>query len=78
MEKLAEDIEKLIKNTAQEAIVSSSTYVEAINKVTKFSRHKVYDLVIKKAIQDEITAHALNSKINKGETIHDTIKRNNK
>lgn len=63
MEKLAEEIENLITTTAQEAISSSNTYVEAINKVKKFSSRTVYGGAIEKAIQDEITTHALNSKI---------------
>lgn len=66
MEKLAENIEKLITNIAQKVMDSSDTYEEAINNVNKLSSHTVYGPAIKKAIQDKIMSYALNSKINTG------------
>lgn len=63
MEKLHTQSERLIAEYTDFAIGQSETYADAIVYVNKTASQTAHGQAIKKAIQDEITKRALNSKI---------------
>ncbi|AXI68356.1 hypothetical protein DP112_09915 [Streptococcus suis] len=63
MEELSKRSESLIVEYADYAIEQSETYADAIMYVNKMASLTIHGQAIKKAIQDEITKRALNSKI---------------
>lgn len=62
-ENLKERTERIVKDFADYAIDQSSTYSEAIQYIQKTASFTEYGQAVKKAIQDEITKRALDSKI---------------
>ncbi|MEI4302669.1 hypothetical protein V9664_09415 [Streptococcus suis] len=63
MEELSKRSESLIVEYASYAIEQSETYADAIMYINKMASLTIHGQAIKKAIQDEITKRALNSKI---------------
>lgn len=63
MEKLHKQSERLIAEYTNYAIEQSETYADAIAYINKTASLTIHGQAIKKAIQDEITRCALNSRI---------------
>lgn len=62
LENLKNDIQSFVKKVADEAIQQSETYSQAILLVSKNTSFSEHGLAMTKAIQDEITKRALNSR----------------
>ncbi|WP_368395575.1 hypothetical protein [Streptococcus gallolyticus] len=65
MQELLTEPKKLVQKYADLALEEYGTYQKAINAVQHFSGHTFLGEELKKAIQDEITKRALNSKTKK-------------
>ncbi|HFI0634140.1 TPA: hypothetical protein ACGO2G_000603 [Streptococcus suis] len=63
MEELSKQSERLIAEYTDYAIGQFETYADAIMHINKTASLTIHGQAIKKAIQDEITKRALNSKI---------------
>ena len=62
LENLKNDIQSIVEKVADEAIQQSETYSQAILLVSKNTSFSEHGLAMAKAIQDEITKRALNSR----------------
>lgn len=62
LENLKNDIQRFVEKVADEAIQQSETYSQAILLVSKNTSFSEHGLAMAKAIQDEITKRALNSR----------------
>jgi hypothetical protein len=62
LENLKNDIQSFVEKVADEAIQQSETYSQAILLVSKNTSFSEHGLAMAKAIQDEITKRALNSR----------------
>nr|DAY17330.1 MAG TPA: hypothetical protein [Caudoviricetes sp.] len=62
LENLKNDIQSFVEKVADEAIQQSETYSQAILLVSKNTSFSEHGLAMTKAIQDEITKCALNSR----------------
>lgn len=62
LENLKNDIQSFVERVADEAIQQSETYLQAILLVSKNTSFSEHGLAMTKAIQDEITKRALNSR----------------
>lgn len=62
LENLKNDIQRFVEKVADEAIQQSETYSQAILLVSKNTSFSEHGLAMTKAIQDEITKRALNSR----------------
>jgi len=62
LENLKNDIQRFVEKVADEAIQQSETYSQAILLVSQNTSFSEHGLAMTKAIQDEITKRALNSR----------------